>query len=118
MTQPYIIATQKTGLSKYGGTLITITMIGINDRKEYKTYIDPRNHNYANWQHVVMHPQNGFVIRNLKVKNKDKLLISADSQPIIEWEHDDPEVIFAQLEELWKEQDHQRTATTFRDLFE
>ena len=118
MTQPYIVATQKTGLSKYGGTLITITLIGINDRQEYKTYIDPRNHNFVNWQHITQNPQNGFVIRSLKVKNKEKNLISADSKPIIEWEHDDPEVIIAQLEEIWREQDLQKTATTFRDLFE
>jgi len=118
MSQPYIIISQKTGLSKYGGTLITINMIGVNDRQEYKTYIDPRNFNYANWQHITQNPGHGFVIRSLKIKNKDKRLISADSKPIIEWEHDDPEVILAQLEEIWNEQDNQRTATTFRDLFE
>lgn len=117
-SQPYIVIEQRTGLSKYGGVLHTIKMIGVNDRKEYKTYVDPRNHNFQNWAHIVNNPKHGFVIRSCKVKNQEKFLISADSKPIIEWEHDDTSVILAQLEEIWKEEDAKRNATTFRELFD
>jgi hypothetical protein len=57
------------------------------------------------------------VIRGLKLKKNKDFLVSADSRPIIEWQHDNPEVIFGQLKEIWDEEDRKASAGTFRDLF-
>lgn len=117
ISQPYIIMKQSTKRSKHGGTYTKVDMVGVNDRQMYHTYIDPTNFNFKNWEHIVRNPENGFVIRGIKVKNSKEYLVSADSKPIIEWEHDEPEVILSQLKEIWDSQDKE-PPSTFRELFE
>jgi hypothetical protein len=117
INQPYVILEQREIGSKYGGTVIRITMVGIKDRNQYTTYVDHRNRNHAFWDHITRNPHHGFVIRGLKLKKNKDFLVSADSRPIIEWQHDNPEVIFGQLKEIWDEEDRKASAGTFRDLF-
>jgi hypothetical protein len=117
MNQPYVITRQKTGLSKHGGTVITISMIGASDRLEYKTYIDPQFFNYANWQHITANPNYGYVVRGLVIENRAKRIISADSKPILEETYINPEIILAELEALWKEIDN-KPPTMFKELFD
>jgi hypothetical protein len=92
--------------------------VGAKDRKEYITYIDKPNRNYKHWQHIVANPEHGFVLRNLIVKrHKDRLLIDADSQPIIECEDDNSERILSILQDVWSEQDRTAESDRFSDLF-
>jgi hypothetical protein len=116
--QPYIILEQSKRFSKFGTPMVQITMVGVKDRLEYTTYIDAPNKNYKNWEHIIRHPDHGFVLGNCDVKtHKDKLLINADSDPVLEWESANPEEIFAQAQALWAEEDRKAEAGTFRDLF-
>ena len=115
--QPFIILKQTQIFSKYGGTVWRIDMVGVRDRADYVTYVDPRNSNYEGWAHIIRNREHGFVIRMLKEKKDKDGLISADSRPIIEWQHDDKDVILKQLADLWQDQDADKDPTTFRDLF-
>ena len=118
MKQPYIILKQEQSVSKRFGTPMTkITMVGVKDRREYITYIDAPNRNHRNWDHIIRNPNHGFVLRNLKIKeHRGKLLIDADSHPIIEWEDINDVAIMDQLTEIWAEEDLRNT-DKFRDLF-
>lgn len=117
--QTYVVLEQTSGLSKITGRpMTTITMVGTRDRKEYKTYIDTNNHNHDNWLHITNNPTNGFILTGLSTKeHKGKLLVNADSKPVIAAECLDKESILASLQETWKEQDNRRV-TRFKDLFE
>ena len=114
--QKYVIYNQKTGISKHGGTLITINAIGVEDRKEYITYIDPTNYNAQNWIDIVSKPKGGFLVKGLKVKQKN--IINADSKFTVLAETHTPEPILVELHNKWKEEDELPPPNTFRDLFE
>lgn len=120
MKQPYVVLKQERRFSKISGSPMTkITLLGIKDRQEYVTYIDSPNRNHDNWSHITNNPDHGFVLRNLRTKKaKGKVLIDADSQPIIEWEDVNDEEIMRQVAEVWAEEDRKNGSDCFRDLFE
>lgn len=120
MKQPYVIMHQRQRLSKYGNYITEIGVVGVLDRNEYVTYIDPNNNNHQNWQHILRHAEHGFVLNNLKLKKlKDgRTVVNADSDPIIEWETDDPNEIWQDLKSIWEEEDQRRGRNNWRDLFE
>jgi hypothetical protein len=107
-------------LSKYGNYITEIGLVGVLDRNEYVTYVDANNNNHQNWQHILRHNNHGFVLNNLKLKKlKDgRTVINADSDPIIEWETDDPNEIWQDLKSIWEEEDDRKGRNNWRDLFE
>lgn len=116
--QNYVIYDQKSGVSRYGGRLITVRAIGVTDRKDYTTYIDPTNYNSQNWIDVTSKPSGGFLVKGLKVKNEEKRILNADSKFTVLAETHIPDPILIELHEIWKEQDEAKTPNTFRELFE
>lgn len=92
----YAILKQEEFESKYGGTAIKVLMVCLNDRQLYHTYIDHRMMNFENWGHILRHPERGYVISGVKIKNKEKSLINADSDPLIFAE-------FRQIQEMFDE---------------
>lgn len=106
MNQPYIVLKQTRIRSRYGNMITQLELVGGRDRELYRTYIDPRMRNFANWSHILHHSQHGFVLDKLKVKGPG--LVSADSDPIIVWETEDPDQIYTELEQIWQEQDYQK----------
>lgn len=107
MTQPYIVLKQHPMKSKHGGTVHHITLVGVLDRMQYHTYIDPDNRNYKYWYRLINNPQDGFVIKNCQIKRDD--LISADSRISIVWQTDNANDIFDELYDIWQEQDAKLT---------
>ena len=118
-TQNYVVLAQEKGVSKITGhPYVKIIMVGTRDRMEYVTYIDHANHNHSNWYHIVNTPQNGFILSNLKIKtHKGKMLVDADSRPVIRAEDPEPDRILDTLREVWAEQDAKPT-NLFRSHFE
>jgi hypothetical protein len=116
ITQNYIIYEQRRGVSRYGGPMITVKMIGVTDELDYVTYIDPSNFNSQKWIDVTSKPGGGFLIQGLEVK-KDKI-INADSNFVVLAETITPEPILAELNAISKQRREKKTETTFRDLFE
>ena len=117
--QNYVILEQTESLSKITGRpCVKIVLVGAGDRKQYTTYIDSNNHNHKQWQHITGNPTHGFVLRNLRVKvHKDKLLVDADSRPIIAAEDETPDRILDTLKDVWLEQDSKKQ-DLHRRLFE
>ena len=105
MSQPYIVLNTKKIPSKHGGNCWAVNMVGVLDRCEYYTYVDRKNRNYKNWVRIIEHPSNGFVIKGCQIKKDD--LISADSRITIVWQTDDPNDVFSELYDIWREQDEQ-----------
>lgn len=116
--QHYAIVKQETKYSKYGGVITTVTLVGLDDRKEYTTYIDPSNFNAKNWSHIVRHPEHGFILTGLRVKkNTDKAIINADSDPVIAWEHTNIDDVLDAIMDKWSQQDLARRPPSFDDFF-
>jgi hypothetical protein len=118
MKQYYAVVKQEQSYSKYGGSITAITLIGLHDRQEYKTYIDPSNFNADHWGHIIRHPEHGFILGNLKTKRKlEKLIINADSDPIIAWEHDNIDALVEAVIEKWRQEDQTKHLPKFDDFF-
>jgi len=120
MEQLYVVISQEWGTSRHLGTpYVKITMVGVTDRKEYITYVDRPNFNYSNWQHIIDNPERGYILRNLKTKtHRGKLLINADSKPLIEAEELSPDPILDVVKEHWEREDRRGGPNRFGDLFE
>ena len=103
--EQYAIIKQREFNSKYGGTATEIILVNIKTRQEFKTYIDQRNFNAVNWQHIIRHPDRGYVISGVKIKDRVKGIINADSDPIITFESETQDVVFDEITSYWAEQD-------------
>ena len=123
MKQPYIVLLQTESISRITGKpLTTITFVGCKDRKEYVTYIDVSNHNHEHWSHVLRNPDSGFCISNVKLKSKltkkGQGIVNADSRFRIEAEYESLDMMLAEIQEIWAEQDRKDDSDRYRDLFE
>ena len=117
MKQPYLVLSQRTFRSHYHGQPVTeIILIGCKDRCQYKTYIDVQNKNYKHWQHIILNPESGFALSGLTVKDQDKYLVNADSNPTIDTQ-DHKDFLFADLQDVWLKEDRKKNSDRFQDLF-
>ena len=114
MNQLYATIEVTAFKSRYGGICHKIILVGVTDRQLYTTYIDKRNANAGNWQHIINHPDNGFILGRLRKKRNKEDIISADSDPIIRYETENPQEIADELEMAWKRRDELRMGP---DLF-
>jgi hypothetical protein len=104
--QYYIILAQRQLLSKVNGEkIIEITLVGVEDRELYHTYIDPRNRNYRNWSYVIHNPSQGYLLGPLKIKDSMKNLINADSKVSILVSTEDHEELYTEVLSKWHKQD-------------
>lgn len=104
--QPYIVLSQHPLTSKHGGKIYEIKLVGAVDRIEYHTYIDPKMRNYKHWRRVIENPECGFVIKGCQIKRDE--LISADSRITVVWQTDNPNDVYEELYDIWREQDANR----------
>jgi hypothetical protein len=103
--QYYAVIKQREFDSKYGGRATEIILVNIKTREEYKTYIDRRNFNAVNWTHILRHPERGYILSGVKIKDQEKRIINADSDPVITFESSTQDVVFDELESYWGELD-------------
>jgi hypothetical protein len=118
--QGYAILEQSRMLSNYNGKPVyTIEFVGIDDKKIYKTYIQPNNRNFQQWAYIVERPDTGLVVKfhNFKLKREEQGLISADSVPKIEIEADYNQLMI-ELNEYWKIEDKKTGNPVLDSLFE
>jgi len=59
MARHYVIIKQQTKWSKHGGQVTEITLVGLDDRKLYTTWIDAMNMNAKYWSHITRSPLDG-----------------------------------------------------------
>lgn len=114
--QYYFILKQKQITSKVSGEkIIEVTLVGVDDRLLYTTYIDPKNRNYRNWSYIIHNPEQGFLLGPLKVKDYDKGLINADSKVTILVSTEDRDEVYAEVLAKWHKED---TTGQFDCLFD
>lgn len=127
MKQSYAVIKQKSGLSQVTGRhCTTITLVGLNDRQEYPTYIDKSMRNYDQWVHIVNHPNNGYILDNLElITKKGKTVVDADCDPVIAHETQDCDHLYTLIKQSWADADKkqfvkssQGCKNNFNDLFE
>lgn len=105
INEPVFITGIKKIQSKHGGEIWEITMKGIKTQKDYKTYIDPANDNFRDWEWIIdAAERKGVVLSNAKLKDPDKGIINADSKMKGEW-IGSKEDLADELAEYWKSQD-------------
>jgi hypothetical protein len=102
----YAVIKQREFDSKYGGRATEIILVNIKTKTEYKTYIDKRNFNAVNWSHILRHPERGYILSGVKIKDREKCIINADSDPVISFESSTQDAVFDELTSYWSEQDH------------
>lgn len=120
LKQGYVIMSQKTGLSNYNGKpYTTIELIGLNDRKDYITYIQKSNQNHHQWHYITSNANSGFVVtfHNYKFKEKnDKLIIDADSVPNIKIEGELADIL-TEVNWYWDELEKRSNNPNYDRLF-
>ena len=112
LKEPVFVMSAKEKPSIYGGEVYEIELCGIQSQTIYKTWADPRNNNWREWQHIVAAANSkGTVIDNLKLKDPEKKLVNADSHVRIVWMGKREDLVDI-LKDHWNKQD------IFRKLFE
>lgn len=95
-----------------GGTMMRVTFKNLATQITADTYICPANRNARNWTEVLQNLNLGLVISNLDiVKRSGKMVISADSHPVVDWSGDKKK-LEENLNKIWRPQNN------FGDLFE
>jgi hypothetical protein len=118
MARHYAIIKQEQKRSRHGGEVTEVTMVGLDDRLPYTTWIDPLNMNNKYWSHILRSPEHGFILTGLKKKKMQDRddVINADSKPIIAWEHASQDEMIAVIMDEWRRQDSAKRPS-FEDFF-
>ena len=119
MARHYAIIKQQDKWSRHGGRITEITMVGLDDRLPYTTWIDPTNMNNKHWTHITSRPEHGFIVTGLKkkrVKDRDDV-INADGRPVIAWEHTSQDDLLDTVMSHWQQQDAKNKPPSFGDFF-
>jgi hypothetical protein len=115
MAQLYTVIKQQQIRSRHGNKVIEITLVGCSDRLLYRTFLDPNNRNYKKWSPIVHQPYYGFLLTGLKILDKEKGLVSADSAVRIVFQTEYQSDVYNELIAAWQQQDK---TSQFGDFFE
>ena len=81
ITSTYIISDISSSISQFNSEdVFTITFIDVDTGKTFKTYIQESNRNFSKWKLIIDNSADGWVLEGLRVKDKTKSLINADSK--------------------------------------
>lgn len=110
----YAIINQEFGTSrKSGAEMITLTLIDLETREEYKSYIDSSMENFCLWAEIITQPDKGFVVTGLKKKRSygryNHEILNADSEPIIVAEYPDVKKMEKKFRQYWAKEDFKQT---------
>jgi hypothetical protein len=116
----YAIINQEYGTSrKTGAEMITLTLVDLETRDEYKSYIDASMANFCQWADIITQDHKGFVVTGLKKKRNhgryNHEILNADCEPIIVAEYPDVKKMEKNLRKHWAKEDF--AATPYGNLF-
>jgi hypothetical protein len=84
--EPVFVNSVELRNSKYGNEIYEVDFVGVKTQTEYKSYIDPNNNNFRDWEMILEVAQRkGVVLSKLKFKDEEKGIINADSVPTTEF---------------------------------
>jgi len=110
----YAIISQDFGTSrKTGAEMITLTLLDIETREEYRSYIDASMQNFCQWADIITRPERGFVVTGLKKKRNygryTHEILNADCDPVVVQEYPDVKKMERNLRRHWAQEDFQKT---------
>lgn len=110
----YAITNQEFGVSrKSGAEMITLTLIDIETRDSYRSYIDSSMDNFCLWEEIITHPERGYVVTGLKKKRSygryNHEILNADCDPVIVAEYPDVKQMERNLRKHWAKIDFKQT---------
>jgi hypothetical protein len=116
----YAIIKQEFGTSrKTGAEMITLTLVDIETREEFRSYIDASMANFCQWEPIITNPDRGFVVTGLKQKRNygryNHEILNADCDPMIVAEYPDVKKMERNLRRSWAKEDF--AATPFGKMF-
>lgn len=117
----YAITNQEFGTSrKSGAEMITLTLLDLETREEFRSYIDASMENFCQWADIITQPERGFVVTGLKKKRSygryNHEILNADCEPIIVAEYPDIKKMERNLRRHWAQEDFANTP--FGKMFE
>lgn len=117
----YAIIKQELGISKKSGCeMITLTLVDLDTREEFRSYIDSAMENFLQWEEIITKPEQGFVITGLKKKRSygryNHEILNADSEPIIVAKYPDVVKMQRNIQRYWAQEDFK--ASPYGSLFE
>jgi len=121
MASYYAIIDQEFGTSKKTGSeMITLTLLDLETREEYRSYIDSSMQNFELWAEIITQPERGFVVTGLKQKRSygryTHEILNADCEPLIVADYPNIKKMETKLRSSWAKTDFE--ATPFGRLFE
>jgi hypothetical protein len=110
----YAIISQELGTSKKSGAeMITLTLIDLETREEFRSYIDSSMANFCNWAEIITQPEKGFVVTGLKKKRNygryNHEILNADCEPVIIADYPDVKKMERKLRQQWAREDFNNT---------
>lgn len=112
LNEPVFINRVELRNSKYGNEIYEVDFVGCKTQTAYKSYIDPQNNNFRDWEMILEVAQRkGVVLSGVKYKDATKNIINADSVPTTEFIVGKQELIDT-LAKFWDSQDK------FKRMFE
>jgi hypothetical protein len=116
----YAIINQEFSVSrKTGAEMITLTLVDVETREEYRSYIDASMQNFCQWAEIITQPEKGFVVTGLKKKRNhgryNHEILNADCDPILVAEYPDVKKMQKNLQRQWAKEDF--AATPYGQLF-
>lgn len=117
----YAIINQELSTSRISGAeMITLTLLDIETREEFRSYIDASMENFLHWADIITHPEKGFCVTGLKKKRGhgrySHEILNADCEPIVVKEFADVKDMERRLRQQWAKQDFANTP--FGKLFD
>jgi hypothetical protein len=110
----YAIINQEYGTSKKSGAeMITLTLVDLETREEFRSYIDSSMENFCNWAEIITQPEKGFVVTGLKKKRNygryNHEILNADCEPVIIADYPDVKKMERKLRQQWAREDFNNT---------
>lgn len=110
----YAITNQEFGTSKKtGAEMITLTLLDLETREEFRSYIDASMDNFCQWAEIITQPDKGFVVTGLKKKRSygryNHEILNADAEPIIVADYPDIKQMSKNIQRQWAKEDFAQT---------
>lgn len=103
----YVVLEIKPMMSRQGHKIYELALVNTETRMLYKTYADPHLRNFPNWSRIVINPDRGYILTNIKIRDQEKQVIDADVKPRILITYDNREQLLEELYQYWSELDQQ-----------
>lgn len=103
----YVVLEVRPMMSRQGHKIYELDLVNTQTRMLYKTYADPHLRNFPNWSRIVINPNHGYILTNIKIRDEIKQLADADVKPRILSTTDSKEQLLEELYEYWRELDQE-----------